>query len=74
VGKAIDLHHGDVVIAKKIHHPMNEGRNEQRDVTARHVRDLSVAGQRLQTGAQPLERSATFPFVEGHRHGRWQLR
>ena len=67
--KAVDLHTAMSWIAKEFHHSMNECWNEERDVTARHVRDLSVDGQRLQTGAQPLERPATFVFVTGHRDG-----
>ena len=37
--KAVDFHHGDVVIAQQIDHVPHEAGDEQRDVAARHVGD-----------------------------------
>ena len=67
MGKAIDLHHGDVVIAQQLDHPFHKAGYQQRHIATRHIRDVDGIRERCQPGPQSFERPPLLAFVASDR-------
>ena len=68
MGKAVDFHDGDVLIAQQLDHPSHKTRRQQRYIAAGRVGEFHGIRQGPEPSSQTFQRSFCLAFISGNGH------